>query len=122
MSTHIILSLFDYTGNWSRPYREAGFEITCQECIRIIREAKLFIPSKSSCFFCSFQRIAQWEELYRKHPNLYARAVKLEENADRTIRPDGISLQILKNRFDGKSGDLFPDCDFKELTPCLCTL
>jgi len=27
MSTHIILSLFDYTGNWSRPYREAGFEI-----------------------------------------------------------------------------------------------
>ena len=34
-------------------------------------------------------------------------------NADRTIRPDGISLQILENRFDGKSGDLFNDCDFE---------
>jgi len=97
-------------------------KITRQECIRIIREAKLFVPPKSSCFFCSFQRIAQWEELYRKHPDLYTRAVKLEENTNRTIRPDGIPLQILKNRFDGKSGDLFNDCDFEELTPCLCTL
>ena len=27
MNTRTILSLFDYTGNWSRPYREAGFNV-----------------------------------------------------------------------------------------------
>ena len=24
---HVLLSLFDYSGNWSRPYREAGYEV-----------------------------------------------------------------------------------------------
>lgn len=27
MNTRIILSLFDHSGNWSRPYREAGFDV-----------------------------------------------------------------------------------------------
>jgi len=27
MKRNIILSLFDYTGNWSRPYRENGYEV-----------------------------------------------------------------------------------------------
>lgn len=27
MERNIIISLFDYTGNWSRPYRENGYEV-----------------------------------------------------------------------------------------------
>ena len=27
MKRNIILSLFDYTGNWSRPYKESGYEV-----------------------------------------------------------------------------------------------
>ena len=94
--------------------------ISRQGCFDIIKEIGLFSPPKSSCFFCSFQRISQWEELWEKYPDLYYRAIKLEKEANKTIRPDGRSLEILRERFESKGGDLFPDHDYKELTPCMC--
>jgi site-specific DNA-cytosine methylase len=41
-SPRVILSLFDYSGNWSRPYREAGYEVhqfdlKCGHDIRLLK-------------------------------------------------------------------------------------
>lgn len=46
----IIISLFDYTGNWSKPYKENGFEVVqvdIQHGIDILTWDYTFIPSDS---------------------------------------------------------------------------
>lgn len=59
------------------PMVEMG--ITRQDCERIIREAGLPVPPKSSCFFCPFHHITVWQDLYDKHPDLFAKSVALEK-------------------------------------------
>jgi len=50
-------------------------------CKKVIREAGLEMPSKSSCFFCPFQSRHRWKDLYYFHPDLFERAAALERNA-----------------------------------------
>ena len=55
---------------WSRP-----------ECIEAIKRMGLPLPGKSSCFFCPASRKPEIDELRRNHPDLYERAIAMEDNA-----------------------------------------
>jgi hypothetical protein len=87
-------------------------------CIEIIKQQGLSIPIKSGCYFCAMQRISQWEDTYKNNPDLFQRAIDLEHNTHLTIRDK--PLEYLRDRFNGRGGDLFPDYDYEELTPCMC--
>jgi len=50
-------------------------------CKSIIREAGLVVPHKSGCYFCPMKSRWRWRVLWAKHPDLYDKAVALEENA-----------------------------------------
>ena len=50
-----------------------------QDCMNIIAAAGLPVPPKSSCWFCPFKRKAQWQEMRRDEPELFQRAIALEE-------------------------------------------
>lgn len=50
-------------------------------CTEIIRAHGLDLPRKSGCYICPYQRIKQWNYLFRTHPELWDKAVALEENA-----------------------------------------
>ena len=93
-------------------------KITRNGCIEIIKNEGLNIPIKSGCFFCSMQRLIQWEDLWKNHRELFERAKALEANSKFTIREKPLSA--LQERFEAKGGDLFPDYDYEELTPCMC--
>ena len=54
---------------------------TRDDCIRAIQEAGLPLPGKSSCFFCPSMKREEIEALKRQHPDLYRRALAIEENA-----------------------------------------
>ena len=54
---------------------------TRDDCIRAIQEAGLPLPGKSSCFFCPSMKRDEVEALKRQHPDLYRRALAIEENA-----------------------------------------
>lgn len=54
---------------------------TRDDCIRAIQEAGLPLPGKSSCFFCPSMKRDEVETLKRQHPDLYRRALAIEENA-----------------------------------------
>lgn len=58
------------------------------DCANIIKDAGLPIPPKSSCFFCPFHSILAWSELRRDKPELFEKAVALENklNERRTAR------------------------------------
>jgi hypothetical protein len=94
------------------------------ECGRIIRRAGLEVPIKSGCFFCPGQNLANWRRLYHEHPDLYARAIALEDNASGraqkwvTLDSHGISLrQHAERRWRGQMR-----MDLSEWMPCLCKL
>lgn len=53
-----------------------------ENCNALIRSVGLPVPSKSSCFFCPNRKISEIIELKEKHPDLYQRAVAMEQNAD----------------------------------------
>ncbi len=49
-----------------------------QACLRIIEQAGLPIPPKSSCYFCPFHRLATWRKMRDEEPALFAKAAALE--------------------------------------------
>lgn len=53
--------------------------LTRQDCMRVIGDAGLPIPHKSSCWFCPFHRVQTWAEMRRDEPDLFDRAVHLEQ-------------------------------------------
>jgi hypothetical protein len=54
--------------------------MTRADCAATIRAAGLPVPPKSSCWFCPFHSIATWRRLQNKQPELFNKAVKLEQH------------------------------------------
>jgi len=65
------------------PLIEAG--IDRDECIKIIYQEGLEVPIKSSCWICPFSTLNRWYHLWKKHPDLFDRAAKLEENISKKL-------------------------------------
>ena len=51
------------------------------DCEAIIRAAGLPVPPKSGCWFCPFMKQSSWHQLKRERPDLFSRAMAMEENA-----------------------------------------
>lgn len=49
------------------------------DCLRIAADAGLPQPPKSSCWFCPFKTTEQWVRMRRDRPELFAKAVELEQ-------------------------------------------
>ena len=58
------------------PLIELG--ISRSDCLRIVREAGLPQPPKSSCWFCPYHTTEAWTHRKREDPELFAKAVELE--------------------------------------------
>lgn len=56
-------------------------KITREQCVKIIRDHGLPVPVKSSCYLCPFQSKRDWKRLRDTHPELFKKAMELEENA-----------------------------------------
>lgn len=65
------------------PFREDG--IRKEDVFRILEESGVGIPSyyewrsRSGCYFCFFQRKAEWAGLLERHPDLFERAKAYEK-------------------------------------------
>ncbi|MFE5630628.1 phosphoadenosine phosphosulfate reductase [Streptomyces sp. NPDC056543] len=49
------------------------------DCPRIIREAGLPMPPKSSCDFCPIRKLPEWQAMHEQEPERYARACEVED-------------------------------------------
>ncbi|MCI4357957.1 MAG: phosphoadenosine phosphosulfate reductase family protein [Thermoplasmata archaeon] len=76
--------------------------ITREGCIRIIKKAGLPVPVKSGCFFCPFNNADRWREIHDTHPDLFERAVALEEGSKhfprQNLRSGGLR-NLVERRF-----------------------
>ena len=59
-------------------YPLLDMRIKRDECKKIIAGAGLPVPPKSACFFCPFHNMRTWAEMSNNRPELFARAVELE--------------------------------------------
>jgi 3'-phosphoadenosine 5'-phosphosulfate sulfotransferase (PAPS reductase)/FAD synthetase len=85
------------------PFKEHG--ITLPDVMRILEEAGLGLPdyykwrTRSGCYFCFFQRKAEWAGLLEHHPDLYEEAKRYEkldpETNERYTWSQGESLEEL---------------------------
>lgn len=72
----------------TRPRKNITFEyplynsqITREGCKQLIKEHGLKVPPKSGCYFCPFQSKGEWKRLMVEKPDLFKKALALEENA-----------------------------------------
>jgi len=98
-------------------------------CIKIIQAEGLDVPQKSGCWICPFMGKRQWHELYRRHPDLFERAARLEEAATerRGIRSSihrDFTLRELEVQFRDQGAFLGDDemDSLLEYRPCICSL
>jgi len=48
------------------------------DCLRVVREAGLPQPPKSSCWFCPYKTTDQWTAMRRERPELFAKVADIE--------------------------------------------
>lgn len=53
--------------------------INRSQCKKIIRDHDLKVPRKSGCWFCPFQKLSEWKKLRDNYPELFMKAMALEE-------------------------------------------
>ena len=56
-------------------------KMTRHDCISVIEDAGLPVPEKSGCFFCPFNSTERWMQLLDNHPDLFDKAIALEEGS-----------------------------------------
>lgn len=64
------------------------------DCIAAIARHGITQPGKSSCFFCPAMKRGEILNLRDKHPDLYARAIAMEENLVVKGRVRGLSMGV----------------------------
>ena len=68
------------------PFRDDG--LTIADVQRILDESGLGLPeyyqwrSRSGCYFCFYQQIAEWQGLKERHPDLFERAKAYEQKSE----------------------------------------
>ena len=97
-----------------RRYPLIEAEMSRDDCTSLIKRHGLPIPIKSGCFFCPYQRKAQWQELRRKHPDLYCKAATLEKITGRNLPISNKPLDTIVNESDNF---LFEEMAYP---PCEC--
>ena len=106
-------------GNYAKnrfPLREWGFGIT--EVLAYQKEHKLVVPARTDCDLCYDQRLVDWRNLLRQHPERYAEGEALEAKYGATFRSPArdtwpASLVDLRKEFERgrKIRGADADCD-----------
>lgn len=98
-------------------YPLIDLRLTRQDCVNIISRAGLPIPPKSSCWFCPFHRIPAWQKLKRETPELFDRAIALEQTLSERSEMLGRGKVYLTRKMQplsqaiGDQADMFDDVD-----------
>jgi hypothetical protein len=74
-------------------------------CVRICERAGFFGVVKSGCFCCPFTKMSGWQSLYKEHPDLFRKAVALEENCpNQKVRLASKPLRMIGERLTSGKG------------------
>lgn len=92
------------------PLIELGY--SRQDCLDLVRRAGLPQPPKSSCWFCPYKTTDQWTKLKQKNPELFSKAVNLEQHLNEkraALGKDEIYLSSAGARRTARLDQVIPD-------------
>jgi len=92
----------DYVSN---RYPLVDGRVTRAECISVIESEGLPVPPKSGCWFCPFNNLDRWQWLRSTHPDLFDKAVDLEETSKHFPR-QRLTDQVFRKRDEVRLRDL----------------
>jgi len=69
------------------PLREWGWNV--DDVWAFLAEQGIKIPKRTDCAWCYDQRIVEWKNLWREHPDLYEEAIQREKAVGNTFRSPG---------------------------------
>jgi hypothetical protein len=103
------------------------YEMDRNDCIKLIKQHNLPEPIKSGCYICPFQQPKHIRHLRRKHPDLFCKAVSMENEATLNAIDKGYDIEnaiLIKPRrllewVEEKDSFLFDDMAYP---PCECGL
>ena len=100
----------------SNLYPLIDYKINRDGCIALIKQARLQLPVKSGCYFCPYNNIDRWQEVYKNHPKLFQKAKMIEEQNKHMPRQklNKFTLAELENKF--KSNEIVPNIEVD--SPC----
>lgn len=86
------------------PMREWGWGL--EDVQSYLTERNVTIPKRTDCAVCFFQRIGEWYDLWKDHPDEYAEGERLERLTGHTFRSAGrdtwpAGLAELRSEFEG---------------------
>lgn len=90
------------------PFREDGIDKAA--VFKILEDSGVGVPAyyqwrtRSGCYFCFFQRKAEWVGLAERHPDLFEKAVAYEQKADKNHGSYG-----MQERYFTWSGEPLPE-------------
>jgi len=98
-------------------------KITRQDCVNIIYLANFdSMPVRSGCFFCPFNSLSRWKEIYKNHKELFLRARELEENSKHFPKQKlmKLTLRILQEKLE--KNESIPEIYVKRLCSSECII
>lgn len=69
------------------PMREWGWGLA--DVMLYLMQRGVTVPHRTDCAVCPYQRISQWRDLWRDHPEEFARGVEIEAKYGHTFRSAG---------------------------------
>lgn len=89
------------------PMRDWGWDL--QDVMQYLKDREISIPKRTDCLKCFFQRLIEWYEYWKDHPESWAEGEKLEALTGHTFRSPGrdtwpASMAGLRARFE--AGDI----------------
>jgi hypothetical protein len=84
------------------PLREWGW--SADDCWDYLKDHDVKIPKRTDCAWCWGQRLAEWKQLLDEHPDIYERAVVIEDTYHHTFRSPArdtwpAPLKLLRDAF-----------------------
>lgn len=92
------------------PLIELG--ISRSDCLFIAKDAGLPQPPKSSCWFCPFKTTEQWTVMRRERPELFTKAIELEQilqERRKLLGKDPVYLSGIGGRKGVNLAEVIPD-------------
>lgn len=76
--------LYGEFATYRYPLREWGWGLA--QVRSYLRQRSISVPPRTNCDFCFYQRLSEWYELWRDHPERFAEAKAWEEKTGHSFR------------------------------------
>lgn len=99
----------DTNENFPRAYPLLALGLNRFDCERVIADAGLPVPGKSSCYFCPYHKPQVWAEMRRDEPELFAQSQELEDLLNARRVSIGVDQPVYLSRFGKRLSEAIPE-------------